>query len=211
MHEELFHPAEQTSGIGDRSDRIVRGWLFASDLRTLVRLQNKWEFSQYLRKPGCGGPRVWLCRDMDGVQALPHGEMELELKPAYGRAVKNVYHLKPDTLFPDEFDVGPESDVYPVVDTIDDSSCLYFQSIEHAGIRAYAQRIADMILDRNPRATSGIHLWSGTPDLAYSFTRSSPAVAKPGARRQAIPGMLMWSKKSAGLGELEAHGEAYGD
>lgn len=113
----------------------------------------------------------------------------------------------------------------PVVDTIDEASCVYFQSIEHAEIRAYVERIADALpgvngqitfdfietdnqlvaIECNPRATSGIHLWSGTPDLAYSFTRSSPAVAKPGARRQLLPGMLMWSKKSVGPGEYLRH------
>ncbi|CAZ81183.1 unnamed protein product [Tuber melanosporum] len=252
MHEELFHLAEQTSDVRDRNNQIVRKRLFAPDFRTLVRLHNKWEFSRFLRKAGCDGPRAWLCRDMDGVRALPHGEMELALKPVYGRAAKNLYHLKPDTPLPDGLDVSPESEyiaqewisgnrycsysilrdgrifafsVYPVVDTIDDSSCVYFQSIEHAGIRAYVERIAEMLtgvdgqiafdfietgdrlvaIECNPRATSGIHLWSGTPDLAYSFTRSSPAVAKPGARRQIIPGMLMWSKKGAGLGEYLRH------
>ena len=113
------------------------------------------------------------------------------------------------------------SSVYPIFDTIDGASCVYFQSIEHAGIRAYVERIADALsgvngqiafdfietdnrlvaIECNPRAMSGIHLWSGAPDLAYSFTRSSLAVA----RRQLIPGMLMWSKKSAGPGEYLRH------
>lgn len=176
---------------------------------------------------------------MGDVRVLPHGEIELALKPVYGRAAKNVYHLKPNAPLPDKVDVGPENEyvaqewitgnrycsysvlrdgrifafsVYPVLDTIDGASCVYFQSIEHAGIRAYVERIADALpgvngqiafdfietdnqlvaIECNPRAMSGIHLWSGAPDLAYSFTWSSPAVAGPGARRQLIPGMLMW-------------------
>lgn len=186
------------------------------------------------------------------MRVLPHGEIELALKPVYGRAAKNVYHLKPNAPLPDKVDVGPENEyvaqewitgnrycsysvlrdgrifafsVYPVLDTIDGASCVYFQSIEHADIRAYVERIADALpgvngqiafdfietdnrlvaIECNPRATSGIHLWSGTPDLACSFTRSSPAVAGPGARRQLVPGMLMWSKKSAGPGEYLRH------
>ncbi|CUS10583.1 unnamed protein product [Tuber aestivum] len=252
MHEELFHLAEQTSDVSDENGQIVRKRLFAPSFQTLVRLHNKWEFSLFLRRTGCDAPRAWLCRSMDDVRALPHREMELALKPVYGRAAKDVHHLKPDTPLPDRVDVGPENEyiaqewitgnrycsysvlrdgrvfafsVYPVVDTIDESSCVYFQSTEHAGIRAYVERIADALpgvngqiafdfietddrlvaIECNPRATSGIHLWSGTPDLAHSFTRSSPAVARPGARRQLIPGMLMWSKKGAGLGEYLRH------
>lgn len=252
MHEELFHLAEQTSDVNSRDNQIVRKRLFAPDFQTLIRLHNKLEFCRFLRKAGCEAPRSWLCRSMDDVRVLPHGEIELALKPVYGRAAMNVYHLKPNTPLPDKVDVGPENEyiaqewitgdrycsysvlwdgrifafsVYPVVDTIDEASCVYFQSIEHAGIRAYVERIADALpgvngqiafdfietdnrlvaIECNPRATSGIHLWSGTPDLAYSFTRSSPAVAKPGARRQLFPGMLMWSKKSAGPGEYLRH------
>ncbi|RPB03573.1 hypothetical protein L873DRAFT_1669789 [Choiromyces venosus 120613-1] len=252
MHEEIFHLAEQTSHLSDENNQIVLKRLFAPDFETLIRLHNKWEFSQFLRKAGCDAPRAWLCRNMDDVRALPHGEMELALKPVYGRAATNVYHLKPNTPLPEKVGVNSENEyiaqewitgnrycsysvlrdgkvfafaVYPVVDTIDESSCVYFQSIEHAGIRAYVERIADALpgvngqiafdfietdnrlvaIECNPRATSGIHLWSGTPDLAYSFTQSSPAVAKPGARRQIIPGMLMWSKKNTGPGEYLKH------
>ncbi|PWW72768.1 hypothetical protein C7212DRAFT_366318 [Tuber magnatum] len=252
MHEEIFHLAEQTSDVSDGGCEIVRKLLFAPDFQTLVRLHNKWEFSRFLGKTGCDAPRAWLCRNMDDVRALPHGETELALKPVYGRAAKGVHHLKPNTPLPEGVDVGPENEyiaqewitgnrycsysvlrdgrvfafsVYPVVDTIDESSCVYFQSIEHAGIRTYVERIADALpgmngqiafdfietddqlvaIECNPRATSGIHLWSGTPDLAHSFTQASPAVARPGERRQLIPGMLMWSKKGAGLREYLRH------
>lgn len=110
------------------------------------------------------------------------------------------------------------------------SSCIYFQSCEHAGVRAYIDRIIQglpetsgqiafdivetpapnpciVVIECNPRAASGIHLFSGTSRLALALTRPVPpvsdqpplsvATAKPGAHRQLAPGMLIWKRTPA--------------
>ena len=139
--------------------------------------------------------------------------MELALKPVYSCAAKNVCHLRLNTPLLAKVEVGPGNEyvaqelitgnrycsycvlldgrifvfsVHPVFDTTDGASCVYFQSIGHASIRAYVDPIADALpgvngqiafdfiktdnqlvaIECNPRATSGIYLWSGTPDLA---------------------------------------------
>lgn len=35
--------------------------------------------------------------------------------------------------------------IYPVLETIDGSSSVYFESVNHEGIRAYVQRIAEAL------------------------------------------------------------------
>lgn len=102
---------------------------------------------------------------------------------------------------------------------------MYFRSCEHPEVRAYVERLVteglphvsgqlafDFIqtdnpprlvaIECNPRATSGIHLYSGTPTLALALTRAphlaqQAALAKPGARRQLAPGMLMWKRSKS--------------
>lgn len=245
MHEEIFHLAEL-------ADEAILKRLFSFPFTTLIRLHNKWEFSKFLGKVGLDAPKAWLCRSMTDVYNLPLGSTELALKPVYGRAATNVHHLYPDKPLPSGITISDTNHyiaqewitgerfcsysvfrggrvyafaVYPVVDTIDGASCVYFQSVDHPRIRAYVERLAaalpdvsgqlalDLIetedrlvaIECNPRATSGIHLWSGKTDLARAFTESYPAVVKPGARRQVIPGMLMWSGEGAGPGEYVRH------
>lgn len=112
------------------------------------------------------------------------------------------------------------------------SSCVYFEAVEHRRIFDYVKRIAEALpsvsgqlafdfvetkatvdapsrlvaIECNPRATAGIHLWSGTTDLALALTcRTSMttrhwelehhyAFARPGTKRQVAPGMLMWKR-----------------
>lgn len=107
-------------------------------------------------------------------------------------------------------------------------SCVYFRSVDHPGILAYVQKLAAFLprkelpfqasfdfiettdesspqrlvaIECNPRATSGIHLFSGTPSLASALTATpaeSPIVPRPGAKRQLAPGMMMWKKSERG-------------
>lgn len=93
--------------------------------------------------------------------------------------------------------------VYPVIETSDGSSCVYFQAIEHPGIRHYCDEVVENIPDTtsqialdfmkgggrifaiecHPRATSGIHLYSRTTHLATALTNPNadpPTIAKVG-------------------------------
>lgn len=283
MHEEIFYICEaryseqlQPSSV-DKFD-----WssftLCAPPFPVLIMLHNKWEFSRFLKSIGLDTPAAILITSQEDVKKLvgngtpgllnsaftKHG---VALKPVYGRACSNVYHLKPEDPsngLPEKLDVSPENHyiaqewlvgnrycsyslvrsgkvlalgVYPVQDTIDGSSCVYFESVTHTGIAAYVEKLASALSDINvtfqialdfvetplpdpsnpkdttpprlvaiecnPRATSGIHLWSGSPDLAQIFasanSTTSPTTTihpKPHTRRQLAPGMLMWSHEN---------------
>lgn len=240
LHEEIFFLAEC-------DDPDIQKRLFAPPFEILMRLHNKWEFSKWLTQIGIDTPKAWLCRNMDDVRKLD-ATKEYALKPVFGRASSKVYHLKPGQPPPEDCDVDEENHyvaqewiygmrfctysvvrrgriralgIYPVQDTIDGSSCVYFEAIEHAGIQAYVERIVTQLgditgqlafdihetedgrlvaIECNPRATSGIHLFSRTADLARVFCETDPSqpslIARPGVRKQVAPGMLMVPVKS---------------
>lgn len=237
VHEEILYLAES-------DEPEIQKRLFAPPFDVLLRLHSKWEFSRWLNRVGLDTPEAVLCRDMKDVERLD-ATKEWALKPVFGRASSKVYHLKPDTPLPTDCDVGEENHyiaqewmygerfctysvvrrgrmaalgIYPVKDTIDGSSCVYFQAIEHLPIQRYLERLVDnlpadmngqlafdfiettgdkrlLAIECNPRSTSGLHLFSRTPDLGRVFTQPDPPqsllVARPGVRKQVAPGMLM--------------------
>lgn len=245
IHEEIFYLA------GCQEDEILRR-LLAPPFATLVMLHNKWEFSQFLLRIGLDTPAATLCRSIEDVRALDASK-ELALKPVFGRACSNVHHLVPGKPRPASVAISADNHyiaqdwihgarfcsysvlrngvirafaVYPVQDTIDGSSAVFFTSISHALIRAYVERLAaalphvtgqlalDFIetpsrlvaIECNPRATSGIHLFSRTPNLARVLTNpGQSAEARPGHTRQLMPGMLMWASKGQGTRAWAAH------
>ncbi|EAU81578.2 carbamoylphosphate synthase large subunit [Coprinopsis cinerea okayama7 len=284
MHEEIFFLAEAA-----QTNEELRRKLLAPDFRTLVTLHNKWQFSRFLSKLGLRVPTSRLCRTYECIQDLDQ-DKEWALKPVYGRAASNVFHLKPGKPLPgrEEIDVSEETHyiaqewtkgqryctysvlqdgrvaalaAYPVKDTIDGklsrfalvvqqtypvlgSSCVYFESIEKESIRDYMGKLAaglpgvsgqialDLIelddgslvaIECNPRATSGIHLYSGTAKLALALTCRCPVdepasdnlpdhvAPPPRAKRKVAPGMLMWKpfpsdqKTWAIVGEYAGH------
>jgi hypothetical protein len=198
----------------------------------------------------------------------------MALKPCFGRANTVVYHLKPGEPLPkaEELQIGGDNQyiaqewikgnrycsysivrdgrveatgVYPVIETIDGSSSVYFKQKYHAGIYRYIDEfvrrctkisgpfsgqiafdfIEDptsnriMTMECNPRATSGLHLWTRTPCLAYILTNSLPHVrpedkhVQPPTSRilhrpahaQVSAGMLMWEHKDATLKVWATH------
>lgn len=142
MHEEIFYLAEAA-----QSSQEIRSKLLAPPFKELITLHNKWEFSQFMTKCGLKVPEAILCKSYEDIETLDR-DREWALKPVYGRAATNVYHLKPGKPLPlrEEVDVSEEVHyiaqewlggsryctysvlqsgkvmiwtVYPVVDTID--------------------------------------------------------------------------------------------
>jgi hypothetical protein len=256
MHEEIFYLAES------REPEIVNR-LLAPPWEILLKLHNKFAFSQWLRSIGLSTPVAHLCRSRADVERLLQEPGEWAVKPVFGRACCNVFHLRQGDEIPESCNVGEDTQyiaqqwitgqrycsymvirtgrvqafsLYPVQDTIDGSSCVYFRSVAHPAIEEYCTRIATalpgvsaqlafdfidvpgqgvMAIECNPRATSGIHLFSGTPLLAQALVSGPPAppprassplayssftVVPPlGAKRQLAPGMLMWQKSERGM------------
>lgn len=282
IHEEIFYLAESY-------DKEITERLFAPSFSTLYELHNKWEFHRTLNRCRLDTADTHLCTTRGDIDRLDRS-LEWALKPALGRASAGVHHLRPGQEFDaGTIDLSPERPylaqewvkgrryctygvvrdghmqafgIYPVLETIDGSSSVYFEAVEHEGIKEYVTTLASELqftgqmaldfveegldedelhgspralyhhvgqrlrglkqpsdeedrngnlgspskaprrlvaIECNPRATSGIHLWSGTPKLALAFQdtdRKLPELsAKPGFARQTAPGMLMWERK----------------
>lgn len=230
LHEEIFCLAQVDA---------LRPCLFAPPFHTLLALHNKWHFHELVNAIGFSTPTSYLCRSMDDVRKLNLAEKEYALKPVFGRALSGLHHLKPGHELPNvdiredcqyiaqewvygkqvcSYSVVRDGEVkacaiYPVIDTIDGSSCVYFQSIDHPGVKQFTEQFARIyhltgqlafdfietdeklvLLECNPRATSGIHLFEQTPWLAEAFTNlyAQRHDAVVGVTRQMVPGMMMW-------------------
>jgi hypothetical protein len=241
LHEEIFYLAE----CGD-SEILSR--LFAPKFDSLMELHNKWNLVQFLKSIGLDVPDTKLCRNMEDVKSLDISK-DMSLKPTIGRAASNIHQLIPDKQLPNNLDVDEDNNyvaqewlygnrfcsysvikagrvqahaVYPVKDTLDGNSCVYFECVEHGAIYHYVSKLASAlgrsftgqlgfdfietdsrlaVIDCNPRATSGIHLFSGKRSLAKVFTSNQnsnqPNTARPGRARQVAPGMLMAPRHTA--------------
>jgi len=296
LHEEIFY-------LASCGDNEILERLFAPKFSTLYCLHHKWAFSRLMQQLGLDVPEAHLCKSIHEVHSLDKSK-EWAVKPVLGRASAGVHHLQRDRKDEDlpTIDVSDEKPhiaqewiqgkryctygvfregrmqalgIYPVLETLDGSSSVYFMAVEHAGIRDYVRRIAEALnitgqlafdfvenesqskdgdgdnepgltrdcsssdstnmtqgdpgsisgkkhprrlltIECNPRATSGIHLWSRSPLLAIVLTSgirspyaphaidhaqlSTPVkllVAKPDSGRQVRSGMLMWEHKNA--------------
>lgn len=104
--------------------------------------------------------------------------------------------------------------IYPVHYSIQGQSCLIMEAIEHPKIRAWVEEIIHKIhftgqlafdfietpsgelycIDCNPRATSGLHLFTPEDQIDRFFLGQNhpPVHAKPGRRKQLATGMALY-------------------
>jgi hypothetical protein len=302
LHEEIFY-------LASCKDKEILDRLFAPKFDILYRLHNKWTFSALMLELGFDVPEAHLCKSSDDVRALDKSK-EWAVKPILGRGSTGVHHLHRDRKDEDlptinvsdeiphiaqewirgkrycTYGVFREGEmqalgIYPVLETLDGSSSVYFQAVKHTGIHDYIQRIAQTLkitgqlafdfvetefesedkdldhetdrgssgsvtvaqegagsnfstkfqprlitIECNPRATSGIHLWSRSPLLARVLTsgirspyvpapnainHAEPSIplkvliAEPDSGRQVGPGMLMWEHKNANFKRYIEH------
>ena len=167
--------------------------LLAPPFPILIMLHNKHTLTLFLQLIGLDYPASRLCKDRSSILSLLDGtspinpsdpSASLALKPVFGRACSNVYHIYPLATSAEEkaenenflrvIDISPDnhylaqewligdryctygiiqsgkaiaSGIYPVKDTIDGSSCTYFQAVKHPGIKAYVDRVASALAD----------------------------------------------------------------
>ncbi|KAE8376402.1 hypothetical protein BDV26DRAFT_265667 [Aspergillus bertholletiae] len=232
--------------------------LFAPSWELLLRLHSKWEFSNMMQRFQLDVPNTHLCSCICDIENLDRSR-EWAIKPVFGRANTNVYHLRPGEPIPNIYITSKDQYIaqewiygtrycsysvfqhgslqahgtYPVLETIDGSSCVYFEACNHPKIKEYVERLAAQLfplhgqigldfietenrlvaIDCNPRATSGIHLWSKTPFLACTMIGRAEGVSigPPHTllgyevQKEVLPGMLMWEHKNVTLKRYLRH------
>ncbi|HEY4832089.1 MAG TPA: ATP-grasp domain-containing protein, partial [Waddliaceae bacterium] len=212
--------------------------VFCSSFETILTLHNKWLFIRQLEALGFKIPHTRLINSRQELEMIDFNFPYI-LKACYSRAARKIVKVfstqKPDIeieasnpWIAQEYISGPQHcsysicyqghilahSVYPVDYTLDGSSCIVFQAIDHPKnfewvsrfVRAinYTGQISfDFIEDSNhnlyaiecnPRSTSGLHLFLPQDhiDKAFLNTTDSTIFARPGTRQQVAMGMILY-------------------
>lgn len=98
VHEEIFFLAEC-------DEKVILDKLLAPPWHVLIRMHNKWEFARMMGRLDLGVPEAHLCTSKKDVRNLDQSR-ERAVKPVFGRASSNIYHLKPGKPIPEDIDVS---------------------------------------------------------------------------------------------------------
>jgi len=216
--------------------------VFCSPFKLVHELHNKWLFIKLLNALEVKAPRSVLLHTQEDLQDFAF-EAPYILKKCFSRGSRDVFkvmtaeipkiNIEPDNPWiAQEFIKGKNycsfsvcyqgkllaHTAYPVQYTIDGSSCVAFEAIDHPAIADwvisfvkkinYTGQIAfDFIeteerqlysIECNPRATSGIHLFKLEDRLADAYFHQNTQVIKPnvGNSQQIVAGMLMYGLRS---------------
>ena len=133
IHEEIFYLAHAAE-----SDPVLGSKLFAPSFKTLVRMHSKWEFARFLTSIGLDAPESRLCKCYQDVQDLDTGR-EWALKPVFGRASLNVFHLCPGQPLPeirsDGLNVG-DSNHYVAQEWLHGQRYCSYAVLDHGSVAA---------------------------------------------------------------------------
>jgi hypothetical protein len=212
--------------------------IFCSQFQLLHDLHHKWHFIKLLGSLGIKTPNSVLLRSNNDLKKFEFKKPYV-LKKCYSRGSRFVY--KVTSPQPPEVDIQPENPwiaqdylqgkkfcsysicqkgkvlahtVYPVNYTIDGSSCVAFEAVEHPDIFEWVKNIVQKVgftgqiafdfienndgilyaIECNPRATSGIHLFKPEDriDKAFLNLACNTITPKPGNSQQIAVGMLMY-------------------
>ena len=217
--------------------------IFSASYEKLDHLHNKWLFNDKLHKMGITAPKSELIKTEEDLLQI-NLSYPFILKPCYSRAAQKVVkinspqELKKVSIDPNNpwvaqewiagkklcsYSVASEGKLkahttYPLEFSIDDSSCLNFEAIEHVGIKKWVKTFIekenftgqfgfDFIeledgtlypIECNPRSTSGLHLFQEEDNLPEAFFNESAALIspKPGFCKQIAVGMLLYGWKA---------------
>jgi len=216
--------------------------VFCSSHKTLDILHNKWLFNEKLHSMGVTAPQSFLVKTYADLERIPLSYPFI-LKPCYSRAAQHVVRinrkeeLRPISIDPDNPWVAQEwlngnkfctysvaskgkltaHAIYPHQFSIDDSSCLNFEAVEHPGALEWVKQFVEKenftgqiafdfiecanghlyAIECNPRSTSGLHLFQNGDDLPRAFLNEKTSLVTPkiGFAKQIAAGMLLYGWK----------------
>jgi len=217
--------------------------VFCSSYEALDILHNKWLFNEKLHQMEMTAPESYLIETKEDLNLLPL-KFPYILKPCYSRAAQKVIQVQNKSQL-ENISIDPHNPwvaqewlrgkkfctysianqgkltahaVYPLQFSIDDSSCLNFEAIEHSTIEKWVSDFVDKEkftgqvgfdfielddgrlypIECNPRSTSGLHLFRKDDNLPLAFFDQSPKLIKPkiGFSKQIAIGMLLYGWKT---------------
>lgn len=218
--------------------------VFCPNFQIVHTLHHKWLFIEKLRSMGILAPETFLLRSRDDLNQLNYSKPYV-LKACYSRGSRKIVRMEPGKEIPNieiskenpwiaqeyiqgekycSYSICHEGKVkahtaYPVEHTMDESSCLAFESIEHPAICRWVENLADKLdltghaafdfietpegklysIECNPRATSGVHLFRLSENLASAFLNQTDSCvyAGIGNTQQILAGMAIFGWKDA--------------
>lgn len=217
--------------------------IFSTSFQILDQLHNKWLFNEKLHHMGITAPESYLVKTKEDFDTLPL-KFPYIIKPCYSRAAQRVIKVQ-DKKQLENVLIDPHNPwvaqewlkgkklctysianqgklsahaVYPLEFSIDESSCLNFEAIEHPTIEEWVKNFVekekftgqvgfDFIelddgslypIECNPRSTSGLHLFRKEDHLPLAFFNETLQLIKPkiGFSKQVAIGMLLYGWKT---------------
>lgn len=217
--------------------------IFSTTFQVLDQLHNKWLFNEKLHHMGITAPESYLVKTKEDFDTLPL-KFPYIIKPCYSRAAQRVIKVQDkkqiETVLIDPHNPWVAQEwlkgkklctysianqgklsahaVYPLEFSIDESSCLNFEAIEHPAIEEWVKNFVekekftgqvgfDFIelddgslypIECNPRSTSGLHLFRKEDHLPLAFFNETLQLIKPkiGFSKQVAIGMLLYGWKT---------------
>lgn len=218
--------------------------VFCSPFQTVHMLHHKWLFIDKLRSMNILYPETFLLRSQEELEQLNYHKTYM-LKACYSRGSRKILKLEPGETVPC-LDISQENPwiaqeyihgkkfcsysvchegkvkahtVYPVIHTMDGSSCLAFESIDHPAVFKWIDHFVGRLgltghaafdfietpegdlysIECNPRATSGVHLFQMNERLASAYLNEVDECifARLGNTQQILAGMAIFGWKDA--------------
>ncbi len=220
--------------------------VFCPSLEKLNILHNKWLFNEKIHQMGKAAPTSFLIKTNKDLERISL-DFPYILKPCYSRAAQKVIKIDGKTEL-QKIEINPYNPwvaqewligkklstysigqsgklkahvVYPLQFSIEGSSCLNFEAIEHPEIERWVEEFIakehftgqigfDFIevpgkglypIECNPRSTSGLHLFQREDDLPLAFFKQNKEMIKPkaGFSKQIVIGMLLYGWRGCDL------------
>lgn len=217
--------------------------IFCTSFEELNNLHNKWRFNDTLHRMDLPAPKSYLIQKKEDLEnlTLPFPYI---LKPCYSRAAQRVIKVENEKDLKEitfdihnpwvaqqwlkgkklcTYSIAKEGKItahstYPLQFSIDGSSCLNFEAIDHPTTEKWVSNFIkqtnftgqlgfDFIevnnktlypIECNPRSTSGLHLFRKEDNLpdAFFVENIETVKPKPGFSKQIAVGMLLYGWKT---------------
>lgn len=216
--------------------------VFCSPFELTHTLHNKWLFTKKMESLGVPAPKAVLVRSKEDLENLQF-TTPFVLKECYSRAAQSTVKVDPS----DVPSINIESKnpwiaqecldgkkyctysvcyrgkilahaAYPVEYTLDGSSCLAYEAVEHQGVFHWVKDFVEKVkytgqvgfdfietaggtlyaIECNPRSTGGLHLFSAEEriDRAFLHQNTETIFPKKGYSRQIVAAMVMYGLRN---------------
>lgn len=244
-HVDLYIPVFEEAFYVAKNINVFEGKvkIFCDNFDKLITLHNKWLFNRILKKYNLFYPKSKILHNTQEIKNVPNDKYLL--KKIYNHAAQDIIYInssldrkkmiycEKNPWLMQELIHGKKfctysvchsgilnaCSIYPVQYSIDNSSCVYYESIEHDGILKWIKEFVHKInytgqigfdfietnenklyaIECNPRPTAGIHLFDVKDGIDQAiFNQNSKLITpKSGIKKMIGLGMLLYGWRTS--------------